>query len=222
MTGARPDTTGITHNYVKIRGLNPDIVTMPQPFGAHGYETFFTGKIYHQGDADEQSWSRVPDASTLPFKRPNTPYALSENLKIHQLNKKEMIAKYGEAAKRGLGTGPAYECADVPDHAYKDGFHTELGIATMKEVIGEGEKPFFMALGFNKPHLNWIASKKYWDLYDCEKIELTDLGDGPKGGAEMGLHASFELRTRHGIPKSGPIGDDLARTLLHAYYACIS
>ena len=222
MTGARPDTTGITHNYVKIRELNPDIVTMPQHFRAHGYETFFTGKIYHQGDADEHSWSREPDPSALPFAPLNKPYALAGNLAIHQQNKKEMIAKYGDAAKRGLGTGPAYESADVADHVYKDGYNTELGIATMKEVVAEGEKPFFMALGFHKPHLNWVAPKKYWDMYDREKLALTTQTEGPEGGVEMGLHASFELRTRHGIPKSGPIDDELARTLLHAYYACIS
>ncbi|MDF1739894.1 MAG: sulfatase [Verrucomicrobiales bacterium] len=222
MTGARPDTTGITHNYVKIRELNPDIVTMPQHFAAHGYETFYTGKIYHQGDDDEHAWSRDPDPSKLPFKRLKKPYALEENLAIHQQNKKEMIAKYGEAAKRGLGTGPAYESADVADHVYKDGFNTELGIATMKEVVAEGDKPFFMALGFHLPHLNWVAPKKYWDLYDRDELALATQTEGPEGGAAVGLHASFELRTRHGIPKSGPLGDDLSRTLLHAYYACVS
>ncbi|MFP6763407.1 MAG: sulfatase-like hydrolase/transferase, partial [Planctomycetaceae bacterium] len=82
--------------------------------------------------------------------------------------------------------------------------------------------PLFLALGLTKPHLDFIAPKKYWDMYDPADIRLATQTTGPQDGAATGLHASFELRTRHGIPKSGPIGDDLARTLLHGYYACVS
>jgi hypothetical protein len=77
-------------------------------------------------------------------------------------------------------------------------------------------------LGFNKPHLNWTAPKKYWDLYDREKIKLSIQTEAPENGATMGLHPSFELRVRSGIPKKGEINDELAVTLKHAYLACIS
>ena len=73
-----------------------------------------------------------------------------------------------------------------------------------------------------KPHLNFVAPAKYWDRYDPNDIALATQTEAPIDGAATGLHASFELRTRHGIPKSGPIDDDLARTLLHGYYACVS
>ena len=222
LTGKRPDQTGITHNYVKLRDLNPDIITLPQHFGAHGYTTFFTGKIFHQGDEEEDAWNHQPNPNKLAFKKPKSSYAIPENQKIRSENLKAMIKKYGETAKRGLGGGPAYESADVPDHAYIDGYNTELGIATMKELAQDDDKPFLMALGFKKPHLNWTSPSKYWDLYDRDQLHLATQVDGPAGGAEMGLHASFELRTRAGIPKSGPIGDELSRTLLHAYYACVS
>ncbi len=46
--------------------------------------------------------------------------------------------------------------------------------------------------------------------------------NAPEGGAAMGLHASFELRTRAGIPKEGPLGEELSRTLMHAYLASVS
>ena len=59
-------------------------------------------------------------------------------------------------------------------------------------------------------------------MYDREEIKIATQIDEPNGGASTGLHASFELRTRHGIPKSGPIGEELAKTLLHGYYACVS
>jgi len=133
-----------------------------------------------------------------------------------------MLAKYGEAARKGLGSGPAYESADVPDNAYIDGYNTELAIATLKEMVQNGDRPFFLALGFKKPHLNWVAPKKYWDLYDPAKLPLAENTSGPKDGAAMGLHASFELRTRAGIPKLGPLGPELSTTLKHAYLACVS
>ena len=223
MTGARPDTTGITHNYIGLRDLKPDIVTLPQHFIANGYETVYCGKIFHQGDTDEvNSWSRKPVSKIAGVKKPIGAYALAKNNQLKNENMKLMLAKYGEAARRGLASGPAYESADVPDTAYIDGYNTELAIATMKEMVKEGGKPFFLGLGFKKPHLNWVAPKRYWDLYDPAKIPMATQTDAPENGAAMGLHASFELRTRSGIPKYGPIEPELARTLKHAYLACVS
>ncbi|QGJ68848.1 Choline-sulfatase [Planctomycetales bacterium 10988] len=223
MTGARPDTTGLFHNYVSLRELQPEIVTLPQHLIAQGYETVYCGKIFHQGDTDEaHSWSRMPVKFLPGIKPPRGPFALTENNQRRLEDLKRMIAKYGEAAKRGLASGPAYESADVPDHAYSDGYETLRAIATMKEMAKHGDKPFFLALGFKKPHLNWTAPKKYWDLYDREQIPLSSQPDAPAEGAAMGLHASFELRTRTGIPKYEAIEPELARTLKHAYLACVS
>jgi iduronate 2-sulfatase len=223
MTGARPETTGLFHNYVSLRELQPDIVTLPQHFIKHGYESVYCGKIFHQGDTDEEkSWSRKPVKWLKGIERPKGGYALAENLKLKQDNFKKMFEKYGDAAKRGLGSGPAYESADVPDHAYGDGYETLRAIATLKEMTKNKDKPFFLALGFKKPHLNWTAPTKYWDLYDAEKIPMATEDSAPENGAAMGLHASFELRTRAGIPKTGPLGPELSRTLKHAYLACVS
>lgn len=223
MTGARPETTGLFHNYVSLRELQPDILTLPQHLIAHGYETVYCGKIFHQGDTDEnKSWSRSPVKWLKGIKKPKASYALPENNKMKSDNLARMLAKYGEAARRGLAAGPAYENADVPDHAYGDGYETLRAIATMQEMVKNKNKPFFLALGFKKPHLNWTAPKKYWDLYDRESIPMATDVDPPRDGAAMGLHASFELRTRAGIPKSGPLGPELSRTLMHAYLACVS
>ena len=223
MTGTRPDTTGLTHNYVALRELSPDILTLPQHFIAHGYETVYLGKVFHHGDTDDEiSWSRKPVRGVPGIARPVGGYALPENRAIQRENMRRMLAKYGEAARRGLGSGPAYESADVPDHAYIDGYNTERAIATLKEMVQDGDRPFFLALGFMKPHLNWVAPKKYWDMYDPAKLPPAEQTEGPEDGAAMGLHASFELRTRAGIPKIGPMGSELSRTLKHAYLACVS
>ena len=220
MTGARPDTTGLYHNYVALRELQPDILTLPEHFIANGYEAAYCGKIFHNGDTDDgRSWSRDPVRKIAGVKKPIGGYALPENNAIRAENLKKMVAKYGEAARRGLGSGPAYESADVPDTAYVDGYNTQLAIATMKEMVAAGDKPFFLGMGYKLPHLNWCSPKRYWDLYDPQKIPMASESNAPKDGAAMGLHASFELRTRFGIPKSGPLGPELSRTLKHAYLA---
>lgn len=223
MTGARPDTTGLYHNYVGLRELQPDIITLPQYLIQHGYETAYCGKIFHHGDTDdEHSWSRNSVRKLAGVPRPIGPYALAENNQLKATNLKAMIAKYGDQAKRGLASGPAYEKADVPDHAYNDGYNTLMAIATLKEMAKNPEKPFFLAMGYHRPHLNWTAPSKYWDMYDPEKIPMTRQPESPTAGAAMGLHASFELRTRYGIPKQGELSEPLARTLKHAYLACVS
>lgn len=223
MTGARPETTGLFHNYVSLRELQPDIVTLPQHFIAGGYETVYCGKIFHQGDTDEgTSWSRDPVKWVKGLKKPRSTFVLPENQKVQADDRKAMIAKYGEAAKRGLASGPAYEKAEVADTAYIDGYNTQQAIATLKELTDNNSKPFFLAMGYKLPHLNWCAPAKYWDLYNPADIPMASDRGGPSDGAAMGLHASFELRTRSGIPKSGPLGEDLSRTLKHAYLASTS
>ncbi|TGV01878.1 sulfatase [Flavivirga rizhaonensis] len=225
LTGIRPETSGVFHNYIKFREVNPEVVTLPQHFMNNGYETVYAGKIFHHGDLDdEKSWSRLPAIDSMASKGIKKPvgFAFKKNIKERAATKKEMVEKYGNVAKYGLAMGQAYENADVPDNTYRDGYHTELAIATMKEMLAKGDKPFFLGLGFNKPHLNWVAPKKYWDLYDREKIKLSTQTESPENGATMGLHPSFELRVRSGIPKKGQIDEELATILKHAYSACVS
>lgn len=222
MTGARPDTIGVVENYTYFRDTSPDIITLPQHLRAHGYTTVNCGKIYHGKYNDaELSWSRQPARKRMPKGlKPITigGYALAENRELVAAKKK----RFGANAHSALVKGPAYESADFPDNRYEDGYNTDLAISTLQDMLAKKEEPFFLGLGFKKPHLNFVAPKKYWDLYDPEKIPMGTYTDAPKNGAAMGLHASFELRTRHGIPKYGPIPPDLSRTLLHGYMACTS
>ncbi|MEJ6645277.1 MAG: sulfatase [Akkermansiaceae bacterium] len=225
MTGARPDAIGVIENYTDFRVANPDIVTLPQHFRSHGYETVNVGKIYHGKYNDaEKSWSRLP-ANRLMKTRPIPGgYGLPENQKVQRDNRAELLAKYGPDKVGGLtSSGPAFEAADVPDHSFIDGHSALLAIATMNQHLkNKPNQPLFLALGFSRPHLHFIAPKKYWDLYDPKKIPLAEHTKAPIDGAAMGLHASFELRVRHGIPKSGDLDEELSRTLKHAYLACTS
>lgn len=224
MTGLRPDTLGVTHNYVKFRHKLKDVKTIPQHFMDNGYLATYVGKIFHHGDKDEElSWNTPAAYHKLPadLKKPSR-YALKSNMDLQTKQRKEMFAKYGEQAKFGLGSGPAFEKADVPDTAYEDGYNAELAIVTLKELLATSDKPLFLGFGMNKPHLPWVAPKKYWDLYDPKEIPLSSQTEGPIGGAAMGLHASFEMRTFSNVPNAGPIPDDLAVDLKHSYLASVS
>ncbi|CAA6690692.1 MULTISPECIES: sulfatase [unclassified Lentimonas] len=222
MSGMRPDSNRVVENSANLRELNPDLVTLSQHFIANGYEAVQIGKIYHNlvHSDPEFSWSRDP--ARIKLKKPYYPYALKENRAIQARNKKTLEAKYGKGIGRtGIVQGPAYEFADVADTEYRDGYNAQVAIATLKEMLQE-DKPFFLGMGFYKPHLDFIAPKRYWDMYDHDDIPLATQVEGPKDGAAMGLHASFELRVRDGIPKSGDIDDELARNLKHAYLACVT
>ena len=228
MTGARPETINVVENFTYFREANPDIITLPQHFKNNGYETVHTGKIYHKpafADA-ELSWSRTPAIDKMTIQKSKTPggFANKESQEMFKKNRADMIAKYGPNAPRnGLGKGPAYENADVLDTFYEDGYNAELAIVTLKDMLAKKpDKPFFLGMGMKKPHLDWLAPKKYWELYDPSKIELAKQITAPENGATMGLHPSFELRARFGIPKKGPINDEMARTLKHAYLASVS
>jgi len=228
MTGARPETINVIENFTFFRDENPDIITLPQHFKNNGYEVTHTGKIYHKpGFADpELSWSRLPAYDKMTIEKSKTPggFALEENQEMYRKNMADVIAKYGKNAPRnGLGKGPAYENADVPDTFYEDGYNAELAIVTLKDMLEKNpDKPFFLGMGMKKPHLDWLAPKKYWDMYSREDIKLTTQTSAPENGAAMGLHPSFELRARYGIPKKGPIDDEMALTLKHAYLASVS
>ncbi len=227
MTGKRPDTIGIIENYAHFREENPDIVTLSQYFMANGYDAAHAGKIFHSRSTDDAkfSWNKTMNPALLPYKRKNTPgdYQLEENQQIVKKRRAEMEAKYGKGNTGGLVNGPAYEGADVEDWKYIDGHSTQLAkYFLIDHVKNSPDKPLFLGVGWKKPHLNFLAPKKYWDMYDRKDIQLAVQNAAPEDGASFGLHASFELRTRYGIPKKGPIDEELATTLLHAYYACAS
>ena len=217
MTGLRPDTLKIQEIDTYFRDTVPDVVTLPQHFKAHGYESVYVGKVFHGKQTDDAlSWSR-------PLKVPGgkgSEYQLPDSLATIQKRRTEAEAKYGKNAQlQGMSSGPAWEGADAPDSAYPDGRTADAAIATLRELKG---KPFFFGVGFIKPHLPFVAPKKYFDLYDPAKLTLTDTPNPPKDAPTIARHSSFELRTRTLVPTSGPIDESTSRELLRAYYACTS
>jgi arylsulfatase A-like enzyme len=130
-----------------------------------------------------------------------------------------------QAGKRGkelnrAARGPAFEAAGVPDNTFHDGALADMAVAALGDAKAKGQ-PFFLAVGFIRPHLPFVAPKKYWDLYDPAKIELARNAFRPKGAPEYAVQPGGELRQYHGIP-GGHLPDDLARQLKHGYYAAVS
>src|SRR4030095_6162883 len=120
-----------------------------------------------------------------------------------------------------LPRGAAYESADVSDETYADGQIANESIKRLRE-FKESCTPFFLAVGFLRPHLPFCSPKKYWDLYDPSAFTLAERKTPPEGAPEFAPQFGGELRQYARIPEKGPIPDDLQRTLIHGYYAATS
>ena len=117
--------------------------------------------------------------------------------------------------------GYAYESPDVDDDAYNDGETANKSIQDLKNLKATG-KPFFLAVGFVKPHLPFNAPKKYWDLYDSKKIELPKNNQFQANVPNRARHLWGELRYYKDIPKKGQVSNEMAKKLIHGYYASVS
>lgn len=211
LTGARPDSTKVWDLVTHFRDALPNIATLPEHFKNHGYFVQGMGKLYHGGYDDPRSWS-------VPWQTPAAPeYALPDTAA-------PPAPESGEKKKKKKATGQRrepFESADVADDFYKDGKTAELAVRALRE-IGRKPQPFFLAVGFSKPHLPFIAPKRYWDLYDPAKIQLAPNPDPPKDAPEYALTSFGELRNYRGIPAEGPVPEATARRLKHGYYAAAS
>ena len=219
LTGLRPDTTGVMHNRIGFRETTPDALTLPQHFRNHGYLTTCVGKLYHGRYPDPRSWSRDPALVRWSYRRPYHGYQLDENRERVRQRYEKLKDRYSGPGAWGASCGPPTEAADVPDTGYRDGHIAEAAVATLREIWNER---FFLGVGFHLPHLPLTAPTKYWDLYDPSEMELAANPAPPENVPAVAWHPSFELRARMEVPKTGPIPDDLARTVKHGYLASAS
>jgi len=236
MTGMYCDYTQVWDLKTKMRDRRPDILTIPQYFKQKGYVTTGLGKTFDSrcvdGKLDEPSWSiRYGSQGAITHSKGiklkgypgyQNPKTISLRKELTQQARQKGLS--GTAEKNYLiqhGGIPPVECADVPDDAYYDGAVANGAIALLKK-LSKDDKPFFLSVGFLKPHLPFIAPKKYWDLYDRNQIDLAAYRDMPIGAPEIGFQPGWELRGHYSVPKEGRLPDDLQRELIHGYYACVS
>ncbi|MEM6287188.1 MAG: sulfatase [Bacteroidota bacterium] len=205
LTGLRPDALGYYGIGPTVRETHPDHTTLPQLFREAGYTTVeVRGKVFHHVDDDPLAWTR------------QTPTEREGGLRGFQTAEgRRLEARPGSA--RG-GRGPAWERADVPDAAYRTARVAEAAIGELAAFAESGE-PFFLAVGFRKPHLAFIAPEWAWAAHDG-----TDWGPPPNAAPPRGMPAVAatnygELRRYARTPASGPVPDSTARRLRQGYYA---
>jgi iduronate 2-sulfatase len=195
MSGLMPESTGVM-GFKQMRAKLPDLVTLPQYFKNHGYETTGTGKLNdyrcveggHESD-DPLSWS----------------------------------VSYSSGSKNPYHTKGKISCeaSTNDEREHGDRQICDTGIERMNQ-LAKSAKPFFLGVGFKKPHLPFVAPSNYWNLYDRADIQLAEFQQKPKNGEPNAWHDSSEMRQYSDIPNKGKIPKAKQRELIHGYYACVS
>lgn len=240
LTGLRPDIVKVWDLKTKIRSKRPDVITLPQYFKNNGYLTFGVGKIYDPRTVDKQqdelSWTEYTLPEKLKYPSNKAPafsyYQDPENIKRIRDLRKEAEEKGIEKKKINKWVQnrfkPAFEKADVSDDAYIDGAITNQGMQYIKELAQKNE-PFFLAVGYKRPHLPFAAPAKYWDLYEEDEVPLAQFQQKVEGGYDKAYHTSSELRNYKTEGLEVGESDGLAvisekgqRQLIHGYYAATS
>ncbi len=223
LTGTRPVSPDFLGNIIQYNTSPDRPETVIHLLKNNGYYTVGMGKISHSADGLVYGYTDpVSDKKELP---------LSFDEFVFDAGKWEtgwnafFAYANGENRQSMKRQVKPYEKADVPDEGYPDGLTANLAISKLKE-LKNNDKPFFLGVGFFKPHLPFTAPKKYWDLYNREDIPLTPVPYIPKNINIASLHNSGEFNgyqlTDEKASLDSPLSDDYARKVKHAYYASIS
>ncbi len=247
LTGLLPDSTRIFDNHTHFRVYNPDVVTLPQHFKDHGYHTRAFGKIYHScferayvGDRmdDPPSWSApsyfpspqyyhseegMRAAREVFARRPRCNREQTQACLHSKLDAPDPDADRSEAAldqwTDHFVLASITEAPDVPDSVPYDGQVAEHAVAFLESRPVE---PFFLAVGFMKPHVPYVAPKRYWDLYDPAELPLAKNPEEPEGMPPIAMLYQHDHGAYLGVEMEGPVDEATARHLIHGYAACVS
>jgi len=214
MTGLRPDALQIYDLSTFFRTNVPDVITLPQQFKNNGYVTESVGKIYHTGHGNQNdtlSWSVAP----WNYKE-----------KLHALkgvSRGDTVGLESSQPKIGKALLPYYK-SDVSEENLFDGAIAQIATERIHALKGQ-DKPFFLAVGFILPHLPFVAPAKYWDLYSPNDIVIPEKNEPEGMYPSAFVRWSGELGKYQGIgqyKEQGYVPDEVARNLIHAYYASVS
>lgn len=209
LTGLRPDTSGVVGNRTNFRDQHPDIVTLPQLFKNNGYFVARVGKLFHYGVPKQIGTDGMDDpASWEKVINPRGRDCDDED-KIFSI-----VA--GEKAKVAVGTRNygatlSWLAAEGLDTEQTDGKIAQEACRLLRE---QKDKPFFLAVGFFRPHTPYVSPKKYFGLYPAEKIAIAP---HPAGDRETKPAAAFTV-----TPPNYGMDEAQQRTVMQAYYASVS
>ena len=220
LLGSRSTSIGIYGLSQNFRLAVPDAVTVPQHFMQHGYRSESVGKILHTGHGnhdDAASWS-VP-----PFHEKVVEYLDPKSSAGGRLTREEAYFTNQMLDRiKTLPKGAAIEASDVPDNAYADGRIADEGLRRLRAAAGRKSAPFFLALGFVKPHLPFTAPKKYFDIHDLQAFPLASFRSGPVGAPPWAGKVGGEIVNYEPLTGESVLEEKTQRALIRAYYACVS
>jgi len=208
LTGLRPKPDRFLNYYTYANEDAPEATSLPEHFKNNGYYTASLGKVFHNRDDKPNSWSEPAwhPSVDMPEGGSWRDYQLPENIELDN---------------SGDTRGPPYENVNLPDSTYFDGKIANRAKLKLQQFSGQ-EQPFFLAVGFVKPHLPFNAPRKYWDLYEEAEVQPGQEIPFPENAPEQARHNFGELRHYALIPEKGPVPDSIARKLIHGYHACVS
>jgi iduronate 2-sulfatase len=185
--------------------------SLPQLFRTHGYRTVSIGKVTHSPDGAREDGEAELPFSWDEFGVPSGKWRSGWSA----------FFAYADGSTRVPGMTPATEHADVPDDGYPDGLIAEAAITKLNELK---DRPFFLAVGFFKPHLPFNSPDRYWDLYAADTVPAARYTQAPKNvDPEISLHKSSELTPRYtGLAQPGVVTTEEGAHLRHAYASCVS
>ncbi len=225
LLGVRPDTTEVWSNgsrHKHFRDHLPNIVTLPQHFKNQGYHSQSLGKIFHGAFVVRNKWND-PASWSVPAWWPGPRYYYTEEgVKVARQVFARKAKKLGVPVDQWVNhfvLGLSHEAPDVEDNVLYDGQIADRGIKTLRKIQ---HKPFFLALGFIRPHLPFIAPKKYWDMYPPQKVKVADNRQPPQNVPPMALTNWGHPRTYSDFPNKGEPSDELVLQLTRGYSACVS
>lgn len=220
LLGTRSTSLGIYSLGQNFRQAAPNAVTMPQFFMRRGYRTEAIGKVLHTGHGnhdDPNSWS-VPSLHEKVVE-----YLLPTNSASGQLTREEAFFTNQMLNQiRSLPRGAAWEMTDVPDNAYADGRIAGEGIRRLQAAKQRPNQPFFLALGFVKPHLPFTAPKKYWEIHDPEAFPVAPNQKHPEGAPSYAGKKGGEIINYAPLTIENLKNETIQRKLIHGYYAAAS
>ncbi len=201
--------------------------TVPESFVEHfrrnGYHTVGMGKISHSPDGYVYKYEE-PRSNRREL--PNSWDELCFNPGIWTTGWNSFFG-YANGTNRNALNGQVspYEWAEVSDEGYPDGLTAALAVQKIGQLAST-TKPFFLGVGFFKPHLPFNAPKRYWDLYDPNDIPLAPFNGLPEHVNISSLQASGEFNGyKKGDEKASlsvTLSEAYARKLRHGYMASVS
>lgn len=210
MTSIRPARDRFVTHLAWAEKEAAQAIPLHKHFQRAGYTTISLGKVFHHPEDHADGWSQPPWRSKKPS------YHLKERAEADLAENKQLWP-----SKNKFNSAP-FEASGDDDSEYQDGDCANRAIEHIRKLSQSPNQPFFLAVGFLKPHLPFNAPQKYWDMYRAEEIQLPDNYFPPQDAPVGAVHNSGELRAYAKIHPTAPVDETTARQMIHGYYACVS